>query len=279
MALYPRMVEVSLAGAGEAINFGGLMVGWKVQRTTDSRQPSGTISLFNLAEQTERRIKNRYTEIRLSAGYPDRFGILVDATIKDVVRDQQGLDRVAHVEIGGRSSGVRGQPASRRVTVDLSYEGPVALEVIAAAVAAKMGLTVETASHVAAAGVVLDDYASGRAPAHQVLDDLLTPYGLGWYEDTGGVLRFRKTGVVGVGKGGVLIVSEATGMIGKPGITEDGLRVQTLIDHRAELDGRVFVSSAFYGPEVGGAWKIVAVRHWGDSRDGEAVTEMDLRPV
>ena len=90
-------------------------------------------------------------------------------------------------------------------------------------------------------------------------------------------LRFRRGGRPGIAKGSVLTVSEQTGMIGTPGITEDGLRVRTLIDHRVELDGLVQVFSTFYGSETVGLWKCVAIRHWGDSREGDAVTEMELR--
>ena len=278
--LFPRIVEVEVGDGLELVQFSGLMVSWQLQRTADSRQPSGTISLFNLHEQTERQIKDRYTDIRLSAGYPARFGVLVDGQIKDVTRTGEGLDRVAHVEVGGKAGHrFRRAARGRMVTIDISFEGPVPLQTIVAEIAGRMGLSVEPTSHVASLGIILDDYASGLAPAHLVLDELLEPHGLSWYEDTGAVIRFRKTGVVGVGKGGVLFVSEESGMIGKPGITEDGLLVRTLVDHRAELDGLVQVRSSFYPDETAGQWKIVAVRNYGDSREGEAVTEMELRSL
>ena len=280
MALFPRIVEVELANSIELIKFSGLLMSWQLQRTADSRQPSGTISLYNLRSETERQIKDRYTDIRFSAGYPDRFGVILDGQIKDIKRVSDGLDRVAHVEVGGKA-GQRFNPRARGrlSTIDISLEGPVPLETAVFLIASRMGLSVEPTTRIAELGIVLDDYASGMIPAHVVLDNLLTPHGLAWYEDTGGVIRFRKTGVVGVGKRGVLHVSEESGMIGKPGVTEDGLLLRTLIDHRAELDGLVQVRSRFYPEETAGQWKTVAIRNYGNSRDGEAVTEMDLRQV
>ena len=280
MALYPRIVEVSVGYSGEILNFGGLMVSWEVQRTADSRQPSGTVTLYNLTRQHEIQVEHLYTDILLQAGYPDRFGVLVDAQIKDVSRVKSDLDRVTICEIGGKIGTLySGAARGRMVPVDLAYLGEVTLETVVADIAAQMGLTVEPITRVAEIDETLENWASGLQPAHRILDDLLLPHGLAWYEDTGSVLRFRRGGKPGIAKGGVLTISERTGMIGTPGITEDGLRVRTLIDHRVELDGLVQVQSSFYPSETAGMWKAVAVRHWGDNRDGEAVTELELRQI
>ena len=289
MPLFPRLVEVAAGdsvisgdfterGGGppvETVTFRTLMIQWAIERTTDSRSASGVVSLYNLKPETEAKLADRYSALRLSAGYPDRFGLLLNGTIRDVQRQQAGLERVAHVDVGGQIDEVA---ATVNGIVDVSYEGEVGLETVIADVTAQLGLPVEDLSHVAGLGVMLTDYSSGLMSARRLLTDLLNPYGMAWYEDNG-VIRFRLDGMAGVSKGGVLLVSERTGMIGTPGIIEDGLRLRTLIDHRIELDGVVRVESAFHGREVAGSWKVIRIRNYGDSREGEAATEFDVRAL
>ena len=156
MALFPRMVSVSVGDSSEALNFDGLMVAWQVQRTADSRQPSGTVTLFNLKRETEYKVQNRYTDILLQGGYPDRFGVLVDAQIKDVSRERAGRDRVSIVEIGGKVGRLFSGAASGRLTpVDIAFFGLVPLESVVAEIARQMGLTVEPLTRVAELGIVL----------------------------------------------------------------------------------------------------------------------------
>ena len=274
MPLFPRRVEVQLAGAGEALNIGDLMVRWELERTADSRGPTGQVSLYNLAARTESRLKDRFTELRLWAGYPDRFGLLVDGQIGHVRRERQGLDRVAHAEVKGRIRETRG----RNVMVDLTYMGEVPLAVVVVAAARHMGLAIESVRHVTSLGIVLEDYSTGLVPAYQLLDHLLLPHGVRWYEDMG-VVRFARDGVPGASRSAIPIISERSGMIGTPGILDDGIRVRTLTDHRIQLDGVVVVRSAFYREEIRGIWKVVSIRDWGDSWDGDAVTEFDARPM
>ena len=276
MALFPRLVALSVGNSTESLVFGGLMFRWEIERTADSRQPSGRVSLFNLKADSEARVKERYTNLRLSAGYPDRFGLLFAGQIKEVHRERQGLDRVTHADVGGMIA-ARGDPfQGRNVSVDVSFTGPLPLETIVQYIASRMGMAVESFAHVASLQVVVEDYASGLGPARSHLDRLLEPYGMSWYEDNG-ILRFRKAGEAGIAKRGVLLVSEATGMIGTPGIIGEGLRLKTLIDHRVELDGFVRVVSAFHGSAVAGLWKCIRIFHYGDSREGEAATEFDVR--
>ena len=278
MPLFPRRVEVSVGNSSESLVFGGLKCNWHVERNTDSRQPSGRISLYNLQSDSESRVETRYTDIRLSAGYPDRFGLLVSGQIREngVHRERQGLDRITHVEIGGMVAAAGDPSRGRNAIVDVSYTDAVPLETIVQHLASRMGLAVGSTAHVASLGVEVVSYASGVGPARAHLDRLLEPYDLAWYEDNG-VIRFRKAGVAGIEKRSVLQVSEATGMIGTPGILEAGLRLKTLIDHRVELDGLVRVQSAFHAGAVGGLWKVIRILHYGDSREGEAGTEFDVR--
>ena len=278
MALFPRRVELSVGNSTESLIFGGLMVSWGIERTSDSRQPSGRVSLYNLKADSEARLKERYTDVRLSAGYSDRFGLLLAGQILRVHRERQGLDRVAHVEIGGMIASGGDPSRGRNATVDVSFAGGVGLETIVHYLASRMGMVVEPVAHVAGLNVFVTGYASGVGPARVHLDRLLEPYGMSWYEDQG-VVRFRRSGMAGISKRGVLVVSEANGMIGTPGVLDEGLRLKTLIDHRVELDGFVRVVSAFHGPAVAGLWKVTRLFHFGDSREGEAATEFDVVPA
>ena len=276
MRLFPRRVGVIIGGGGESLSAGGLMVRWDIERSVDSSLDGGKVDIYNLKAENEAKLEEQYKEIQLFAGYPERYGLIFDGEIKRVWGEWNDLDRIMRLEVSGKIK----ERVSRNSVVDIVYEGETPLETIVAYIARKMGLEVEDYSHVAALGIVEEDYASGLRPAAKLLDDLLTPRGVSWYEDNG-VIRFRANGKAGASRGGVLLISERTGMVGLPQLLSDetgGLKVTCLVDHRLELDSTVEVVSQKI-ERANGLWKIIRIHHRGDNRHGECVSEIEVRSL
>ena len=122
-----------------------------------------------------------------------------------------------------------------------------------------------------------------------MMRERLRPLGVMWYEEAGTVhvSKYRRTA-----DDRLVTISEKTGMVGSPAVTDDGIRVQTLLDPRLRLDTQFRVESsvldrAASGDAVneraaeldGGTWKITELEHRGDNREGDYLTVITGTPL
>ena len=294
--LFLRHVRVLVGGqeiiGGQAqrldLQVSELMIAFNISRKADATPAQGEISIFNLNESHETLIRDRGDSVILEAGYLGaRFGLLVAGDIRRVDKDRNGLDRVLRMQVGGH---VRQRTEA---FVSVAYEGEAPVRTIVSDIVRQgfPGFPVEPISLIPADAVEEDYVFSGQAG--QALRILLFAHGrLSWFDDNG-IIRLTKEFISSAQQaGGITVVSERTGMIGTPSITNEGVIVETLLDHRINLDGRVRVQSgildfAASGDSANaraiegstGDWKVVAMNHSGDNREGSFRTSMELRPL
>ena len=286
--LFRRRVEVLIGDDAEALSIKDLLIGFELERKADSTPAAGEIAIYNLNESNETRIRERGRRVRLSAGYMDgRYGLLFDGDVRRVDRERDNLNRITRIQIGGQT--MRRTGAFVKIAVE---PGEPIRDIFARAV--KEGfpnLTLGPLDFIPADAVEEDGYTV-HLKAGVVMTGIL-PVELRWYEDNG-VIRITKRGESADDRRGenVVVVSERTGMIGSPSVTDEGIVVKTLIDHRIGLDTRLRIESAVLEraasgdaaneraiEETSGEWKVVALRHSGDNREGEFVTEAELRAI
>ena len=266
--LYGRRVTVSIHAGPAPLAFETpSLIRFDLQRTADDTPVRGEITLHNLAPATEARIRERGTRIQIHAGYENgRYGMLFDGGIRRIARGRVGLDRVLHVFVG--------PDFTRVVTVDTTYAGAVSVRQIVSDIARDAGL------RIASLDAIPDEQETDFHVFGQLgsaLNSILIPRDVRWYEDNGSI-RFTRIGESQDDRTGITI-SQESGMIDTPVVTDDGLRVQTLIDPRIDLDSLVRVKSAIHLSDIAGDWKVTALRHRGDSRIGPFLTTMELRPA
>ena len=281
-ALYLRRLELFIGGANLQIS--DLLVQFNVSRKGTATPAEGEITVYNLNDENERRVRQRGESIRLSAGYHgSRFGVLAIGEIRGVERERSGLDRLTRIEYGGHVE------TRSNATVSLSYEGEIPVRTIIADLVAKYNgvLTLGSLALVPADAVEEDYVYNGRVDS--AMSQVLEAYGLIWFDDNGNILVTEKGKQAPDRARDLFFVSERTGMVGTPSVTDDGLVVKTLIDHRIGLDSRVQVESSNIDPPLGssddvvperrGLWKVTGLNHVGDNREGDFNTIMDLRPL
>lgn len=286
--LFLRRVNVFVGGAN--LNISDLMVSFHITRKADQKPAEGEISIYNLNESHETLIRDRGDSVHLEAGYIGaRYGMLVSGDIRDTDKERNGLDRIIRIQVGGQVK------KRAEAFVSLAYEGEIPIRTIIADTVAQgfPQLVLGDMALVPAAAIEEDFVYSGQGST--VLTGLLAPYEVLWYEDNG-IIRFTRQGMSnddrGGSGGGVLSVSERTGMVGSPRTTTDGIVVTTLLDHRIGLDTRMQVKSEILSFAAGGdaanaraietssgVWKVITVSHTGDNRDGSYFTECELRPL
>jgi len=157
-----------------------------------------------------------------------------------------------------------------------SYESPTAVRQIAEDIIGSMdGLSVGNLDAIPPDARL--ENRSFALPATTALTGLLLPYGLTWYEQAGEIDVFER-GIPHL-QTAMIAISQDTGMVGTPTITDEGIRVRTLLDHRIRVDGKFSVESEYYTEVSGTVYQVVSVEHHGDNRVGGWYTDVEGRPV
>ena len=264
---YLRLVRATV-GDLEVEN---LLIRFRIRREATSTPPEGTIDIFNLSGKSETRIRERGREVVLEAGYGDTVDRIFDGRVRRVERQRENLDRITRIHVGGSIGAAPGRSIFVR-----SYEGTVPVRDLITDGVAELGLTLGPLDLVPADAVETDFNYSGQTRI--MLTERLRPLGLEWFEDDGGIVRISRIQQTADDRPQGVIISEATGMIGTPTVTDDGLRVRSVLDARLRLDTRCRVESVV--AEVSDrTWKVIENEHAGDNREGEYTTIVELRPL
>ena len=183
---------------------------------------------------------------------------------------KQRLNRITKLNVGGMI-------ASRREAMfEKSYgEGYVALRTLLRDIAATFKDINLGPLDAVRPGHALKDYAFS-GPSVEALEAIVPPFGLRWYiEDS--VMKFASVIDPNINIRPDWVVNEQNGMIGSPSVTDDGLRVRTLLDPRYRLEDYMVVESRLTSDL--GVHRIFSIHHQGDNRAGDFFSTLELRPV
>ena len=279
-AFFKRRVKVTVGDAEEEITIEDLFIKFEVKREATDKPASGETAIYNLNESNETRIREPGKRLRLLAGYGSRLDLLADGEVLRVNRNREGLDRVTRIEYRGNVSKLTGAVFSR------PYMGTVSVRMIVRdAIDGIEGLSLGALDAVPEDATEMDFSFDGSVK--KLLTQLLRPLGVEWYEDNR-IIRFSRRGMSTDDR--VVVISEGSGMIGSPTITESGIKVRTLLDPRLGLDSRIRVEStvrrsAASGDaanqraveEASGDYKVITLVHQGDNREGDFFTEVEAK--
>ena len=110
--------------------------------------------------------------------------------------------------------------------------------------------------------------SNGFANVDAALDALLAPRGIRWYVQGGEVLFGND---VGTPLAGNFTLSQASGLIGSPARTEDGMKAKMVLNADIELGQDITLQSI----QLTGQYKVKTILHQGDTRDGEWATGIE----
>ena len=229
-----------------------------------SASPS-TVKIYNLRRESASLIGEPDQVVQVRAGYGDIVDSepLIEGDIRRVLNEDTGLDRVTTIVIGGSDR------AKASTMVRISLEGPVRLRRVVQEIVTAMGLSIGQLDAIPEDDAIEDGYRF-NGPGKTALRGLLEPRGLTAYE-VGRTIHVSATDQAG----GVVTVSELTGMIGSPSATDTGARVKMALTRGIELDQLVEIDSL----RMKGRFKVVSVVHRGDNWTGEFVTEIEAKAL
>lgn len=261
MSSYLRRVRVSVGQPGQrGVLFEGLKTSFRVSRTIDREPNKCEISVHNLIPESVRLFQEEGAVIVLEAGHGDTVDTLFLGDIDRAVVTSRGTDRVLQIEASDGGRKLRGAEITE------SFGRGTSLQTVFDALANSLGVPIGPASRIPRIDIARGIVLSG--PVRDALDLVTRSVGLVWsvQDDELVVVARDPVGAVIAGllsdtRESAPLVSPASGLIGSPRQTEEGVEVETLIDGRLR-PGRRFVLES---RDLSGVYRASEVEHIGDS--------------
>lgn len=258
-----------------------LRVSFEVKRVLNKFPDPATITIFNLAAATRASFK-RGDQLRLVAGYPDNAGLLYSGEVQDMIVSRDGPDWATTFT-------VRDGDSAWRTAVSTVFATSAPLSVAVQNIASTMGLVVLPISQPALAGLSIRAGSVHLGPGHDALTKMLTPFGLKWCIQDGGLVILRQDGATSQT---AVLLSKDTGLVGLPEPMTDQvkppkrktgqlqtksgkrLRLMSLLQPSLSPGRTVVLQSDLYS----GTYRVDAAVHRGDSRgqDWYSIVETTL---
>lgn len=283
--LFPRKLRLEVVDDdGAGVNLGELSTRFEIDRSAQAAIGRAKIQVINLSKDTVARLEQKYTRIKLDAGYPQRSGTIFSGEIRNVFVTRDGPDRVVKIFA---ADGARGWENS---TVNRTFAAGTPVRTVVSEVAATLGLPLGTTEFLTTEAIVGAYVASGMT--RHYLDELADSYGFRW-SIQGGTVEFLSTPRSGgTPTNAEIIVSRDTGMVDSPVATTLGLDFLTLLDPRIVPGRRVEVRTAgaivgvnSFAPDVrvigekGGVFQVSRLVHVGESRGQPWYTKAFAVPI
>lgn len=236
---YLRRASLVLVEGDKALDLSEMHFQFSTKQADEESPNNCMIRVYNLSEETRNRVRGEYSRVVLQAGYVGgAFGVIFDGTIKQhrVGREPAGLTTYLDILAADGDTAYNYSVVSRTMSA-----GTTADERVRAAVSAMNpeGVT---------AGSVLIPGTGGVLPRGKVLFGLARAAVRGEAQTQGatwnisnGVLNV--TPLDGYLPGEVVVLTAATGLIGRVEQTEDGMRCRALLNPKLVVGGLVKIDN------------------------------------
>lgn len=256
---YLRKCSLIVAGMDQGLDLSGLRIRFSVKRSDAQTPNAAEIRVYNLAPNTARQIRDEFTRVILQAGYEENFGVIFDGDIKQVKFGREGgTDTYVDIAAGD------GDAAYNFAVVNTTLAaGARQSDQIRAALApmAERGVT---------AGYIdtTDDRALPRGKAmfgmsRDYLRRSADTTATTWSIQDRKVQFVKRTGLL---PGQAVALGSATGLVGVPEVTNEGVYIRSLLNPLLVIGGQVQVSGS---TDADGIYRILVVEHTGDTHGNE----------
>lgn len=276
--LYLRKCSLIVGSGGQGLELAELRVVFKTHHADFETPNHADIRIYNLADDTARRIDKEFTKLVLQGGYEGNFGLLFGGNIRQVRRGREnGTD--TYVDILASDG-------------DRAYNYAVVNQTLAA------GSTAEDQARAAQAALAGEGVEPGYVPelnapalprgrvmygmARKAMRDAAEATDTTWSIQNGRAQMVPRQGYL---PGEAVLLTSASGLIGQPEQTNEGIRVRALINPRFRVGGRIKLDNASiveYRTEIkasafnkaprldeDGLYRILAVDFSGDTRGND----------
>ncbi|SEI99078.1 hypothetical protein SAMN04244579_02724 [Azotobacter beijerinckii] len=286
---YLRQISLKVGNDQKALDLSDLRIRFSIRRGDLKTPNSADIRIYNVSDATAQLIRKEFERIVLQAGYAGNFGVIFDGTIKQVRRGRESqtdtyLDITAADGDSAYNFAVMNTSLAAGSTPDDQLQA--ALKAMASrGISMGQGMTLST-----------NKLPRGKVMFGMVrdyLDVLGKTQDASWSFQDGQLTFIPNTGYL---PGEAVVVTSATGMIGLPEQTQNGITVRMLLNPSVKIGRRLQIDNASiqqlrYGLSLGdqpanemaqttvkldsdGFYRSIVVNHSGDSRGNEWYTDV-----
>lgn len=253
---YGRSFLLEVGNDKEKISIDGLRFSFKIQRGSTKKPDTAEFKIYNLSPSSRAKIISEYTQIRFSAGYENELAIcyigeIILAAVKDSERDADivleitagdGLTDYATATINAvLGPGATDEEITRQCLLNMPNTEAYAVE------------------EMVAKPLPRSSVLFGRC--RKKLTVAAANQGKAWRIEKNGLVVTKDETVLG---DQIYLLSEDTGMLGKPMVTTDGIEVRCLINPAIGNGSWVEIRSKL-APDVNGQAKVLYNELSGDT--------------
>jgi hypothetical protein len=286
---YLRQISLKIGNDQTALDLSDLRIRFSVRRGDLKTPNSADIRVYNVSDQTAQRAQKEFERIVLQAGYAGNFGVIFDGTIKQVRRGRESQTDT-YIDI----TAADGDSAYNFAVMSASLAaGSTPDDHLQAALKSmeSRGITMGEGSALSANKLPRGKVMFGMT--RDYLDTLGKTQDLSWSFQDGKLTLIPNTAYL---PGEVVVVNSATGMVGLPEQTQNGITVKMLLNPSVKVGRRLQINNASiqqmrYGLGIGdqrgnamaqvsvhldsdGFYRSIVVNHSGDSRGNEWYTDV-----
>jgi hypothetical protein len=273
--LYLRKCSLIVGGGTEGLELGDLRVTFKTHKADFETPNHADIRVYNLSDETRRRMGKEFTKVILQAGYEGNFGLIFGGTIRQVRSGREnGVNTFADILASD------GDRAYNYAVVNATLAaGATQGDVVKAAVGS-MQEHGATQGHIPdLGGQALPRGVAMYGMARDYMRDAAASTDTSWSIQDGAVQMVPKRGHL---PGNAVSLTAESGLIGQPEQTNEGIMVRCLINPRLRVGGRIKLDNrsirriktdlkigAFMkAPRIDrdGLYRILAIEFSGDTR-------------
>lgn len=289
-AQFGRSGQLLLTNDSQALDLSNLRFKFHTQAADVETPNTVIIRVYNLSEQTTKQAIAEYSGVVLSAGYGNEAGVIFKGTVKQFRRGKESnVDR--YLDIFAADGDVAYNFSVLNTTLKSGSSDVQRFNTIVQA----FGLPADpqAPSYLSNTGGILPRGAVLFGMARSAMRDLANSNNVRWSIQNGVVTLIPLTGYL---PGIAVKLNSATGLIGVPEATDQGITVQCLLNPAIRVGGQVVINNkdittttikqqffpgytdlnliATVNSETDGAYRVIVIEHVGDTRGQEWYTNL-----
>lgn len=287
---YLRQISLKIGNDTEALDLSDLRIRFSVRRGDVTTPNSADIRVYNVSDETARKSQLReFERVVLQAGYAGNYGVIFDGTIKQVRRGRESQTDT-YLDITAADGDSAYNFAVMNVSLAAGSTPDDHLQACLQAMASR-GITMGEKPNLPTNKLPRGKVMFGMVRDH--LDTLAKSTDTSWSFQDGQLTLIPNTAYL---PGEAVVVNSATGMVGLPEQTQNGITVKMLLNPSVKIGRRLQIDNKSiqrirYSPaeldtaktmlmleqikiDADGFYKVLVANHVGDTRGNEWYTDV-----
>ena len=234
---YLRKASLLIGDDAEALDLSALRFRFAIHRGDTETPNTMDVRVYNVSDETAQKVQQEFTRVVLQAGYEGNFGLLFDGTVKQVRRGRESqTDTYLDITVADGDSAYNFAVMNTSLAAGASMDNQ-----IAAAMQAMLphGVSLGYKPFMSPNKLPRGKVFYGMARSY--LSDMMRTAAAKWSIQDGAVNIVPLDGYV---PGEPVVVTAATGMVGLPEQTQNGIRVRMLLNPSIKIGSLIKLDNA-----------------------------------